>query len=121
MNTLTGAWCKYTGHNGSCWELFNDNIYFGGNNGVVYKADTGGSDGGVGITADMSGAFNYYGDRGFQKRWMMCQPLLVTDNQVFPGLAFNVDFQDNAPISVATTSVAPQAQWDVAVWDLDLW
>jgi thiol-disulfide isomerase/thioredoxin len=69
----------------------------------------------------MMTAFSYYGVRGQQKRWTMVQPNITTDNQVFPGIAFNVDFQDNAPISVPATGVTPASAWDVATWDVNTW
>lgn len=121
MNTITGAWCKYTGHNGSCWELLNDNIYFGQNNGIVCEADTNGTDNGEGIEADMMTAFYDYGAPGVNKRWVECQPLITTDTQVTPGIAFNVDFQENAPISVPDSVITQGAEWDLAAWDQAIW
>jgi roadblock/LC7 domain-containing protein len=56
MNTVSGAWCEFDAHNANCWELFEEMPYFGGNDGVVYVADTGGSDNGDPITAEMQGA-----------------------------------------------------------------
>lgn len=121
MNTLSGAWCRFLGMNGSCWELLNDTLYFGGNDGVVYEADTGGTDHGAVLRADMMTAFNYFRDRGRQKRWTMCRPQLTTDGTVNPGLAFNVDFRTDAPISVPTTVASQGAMWDVALWDVATW
>lgn len=122
MNTLSGAWCRFTGMNAGCWELLNDTLFFGGNDGVVYEADTSGTDAnGAVIRADMETAFNYFGARGRLKRWMMCRPLITTDSQVNPGIAFNVDFQENAPISVPVTSAPVQALWDQGVWDVSDW
>jgi len=121
MNTLTGAWCQFTGMNANCWELLLDDPYFGGNDGVVYLADTGTSDFNQIMRADMMTAFNYFNTRGNQKRWMMCRPLITTDQQVNPGLAFNVDFQYNAPISVQSTSPVSGALWDQALWDDASW
>ncbi len=121
MNTLSGAWCRFIGMNAGCWELHNDDLYFGGNNGIVFKADTGATDNGAVIDYDMMTAFNYFGQLGIQKRWTMCRPLLTTDQTVQPGIAFNVDFQDNAPIQVPTSGVQPGALWDVALWDQGLW
>lgn len=121
MNTISGAWCRFTGMNGSCWELYQDNLFFGGNDGAVYHADTSGTDYGRRLSANMMTAFNYYGKRGAQKRWAMCRPQLTTDNQVNPGLAFNVDFQDFAPISIASTPYSQKALWDIALWDVALW
>lgn len=121
MNTLSGAWCRFIGMNSNCWELLNDELYFGGNEGIVYKADTSGTDGGNTLSADMLTAFNYYGTHGNQKRWMMCRPQLTTDGAVQPGLAFNVDFQQTAPLSVPSTQIAVGSLWDVARWDLSNW
>lgn len=121
MNTLSGAWCRFTGMNGSCLEVYNDRFFFGGNDGFVYEGDTSGTDYGQTLTADFMTAFNYYGKRGNQKRWMMCRPQLTTDQQVQPGLAFNVDFKDNAALSVASVPISQTALWDEALWDDAMW
>lgn len=121
MNTLSGAWCEFTGMNANCWELLNDDPYFGGNDGRVFKADTGGTDVGSVMRADMMTAFNYFGVRGQQKRWTMCRPLLTTDLSIQPGIAFNVDFKEDAEIFVPTDIPNPQALWDVALWDDSVW
>lgn len=121
MNTLNGAWCMFDGMNANCWELLNDLLYFGGNNGIVYQADTGGGDPDLPMTADMMTAYNYFGDRGHQKRWMMCRPLLTTDQSVVLGLAFNVDFQTDAEIETTPLTPLGSALWDEALWDVDVW
>ncbi len=121
MNPLQGAWCMFDGMNANCWELLNDRLYFGGNTGKVYLADEGGGDPDVTMRADLMTAYNYYGDRGHQKRWMMCRPLLTTDQSVSPGLAFNVDFQTDADIDVTATTPAGASLWDVALWDVGVW
>jgi hypothetical protein len=121
MNTLNGAWCQFTGMNANCWELLNDIPYFGGNDGAVYQADEGGSDLDQVMRADMMTAYNYFGQRGNLKRWMMCRPLITTDGVINPGLAFNVDFQTDAPIATSETEASAQALWDVALWDVGLW
>lgn len=121
MNTLSGAWCRFTGMNANCWELFNDDIYFGGNDGVVLKADQGSLDRNAAIVADMETAFNYFKSRGMQKRFTMVRPLLTTDQQVQPGLAFNVDFKEDAPIVTPPTVATIGSLWDVADWDQSLW
>lgn len=122
MNTISGAWCRFTGMNANCWELLGDRIFFGGNDGRVYEADVGGTDYGGVLSADMMTSFNYYGARGQQKRFTMCRPLLTTDAQVNPGIALNVNFQTNAPISVPSLTTAKQpALWDSAIWDESMW
>lgn len=121
MNTLNGAWCQFTGMNANCWELLLDDPYFGGNDGIVYQADVGSTDHRQVLRADMMTAFNYFNMRGNQKRWMMCRPLITTDQQVNPGLALNVDYKSDAPVSVQGTTQAAGAQWDVSLWDDALW
>jgi len=121
MNTLSGAWCQFIGMKANCWELLDEDLYFGGNDGVVYQADTSGTDAGNTLSADMMTAYNYYGLRGNQKRWTMCRPQITTDGQVNPGLALNVDFRDDAPLSIPSTQILAASLWDVALWDQGLW
>jgi len=122
MNTLTGAWCRFTGQNGYCWALMDNNLYFGGD-GLVLKADDAGGDfGGVEFTATLRTAFSYYGDRGRKKRWPMVQPIIDTNAVVIPSIGMDVDFriqqQETDPIPVDPVS---GALWDVAVWDDAIW
>lgn len=123
MNTLSGAWCRFIGQNAVCWELYNDDLFFGGNDGVVFEADTGSTDNNQTIRYDMMLAFNYFGLKGRLKRFTECRALLTTDQQVQPGIAFNVDFKDDAPITSPTTASRPGALWDspLALWDNALW
>ena len=120
MNTLSGAWCQFIGMKANCWELLDEDLFFGGNDGIVYKADTSGNDAGNALSADMMTAYNYYGLRGNQKRWSMCRPQLTTDGQVNPGLALNVDFREDAPLSIPATQIVAASLWDVALWAGDV-
>lgn len=121
MNTVTGAWCRFLGMEANCWAVFKDRLFFGGNDGIVYEADVGGTDNGEAIVLDLKTAFNYFGQRGNQKRWTMIRPILTTDGGVSPGIALNTDFADDASISTPDNSLTPGAQWDDAVWDVDVW
>jgi hypothetical protein len=125
MNTLTGAWCQFTGLNANCWEVLNDVPYFGGNDGGVYQWDYGSGDYidtlDYPITATVQTAFNYFDSRGHLKRWTMVRPILTTDGSVTPGVGLNIDFGTDAPISIPSTSSAVSALWDVALWDVAIW
>jgi len=127
MNTLTGAWCRFTGQNGNCWEIFENRAYFGGNDGVVFLADESAGDQDQVLSADMRGAFNYYQSRGMQKRWTMLRPL-ITINYAFPVEPFigiNVDFGELGtldPVPFGSGAVIPL--WDdpsTAIWDESIW
>jgi hypothetical protein len=122
MNTLTGAWCRYIGMNGSCWELFMDNLYFGGNTGIVMLSDRGGTDNGTLIVADMKTAFNYLGDRGSPKRFPLMRALMRSDGTAIPDLTLNPDYQDFAPETLASPFVGLGARWNQFFWnDGSLW
>jgi hypothetical protein len=120
MNTVSGAWCRFTGMDANCWEIFQQSPYFGGNDGRVYRADTGGSDAGEPISATLSGAFADCGSP-FLKTFTMVRPFIITDGDVSPGLALNVDYRSDAQVAFATATIDPGAQWDIATWDVDLW
>lgn len=126
MNTLTGAWCQFTGINANCWEVINDVPYFGANNGTVYQWDYGAGDYAnsslqTSITATVQTAFNYFNSRGHLKRWTMVRPILTTDGSVTPGVGLNIDFGTGAPVSIPSTVTSTGALWDVAQWDVSVW
>lgn len=62
MNSITGSWCQITGWNAKCWEIFNDNPYFGGADGSVYRAFYGTTDSGNPIYVDGLTAFDSLGN-----------------------------------------------------------
>jgi hypothetical protein len=121
MNTITGAWCDFDGMNANCWAVFKDNLYFGGNDGVVYQADVGGVDVAAAIDAVGQGAYNFYGSMGTLKQWKMMQPLITTDSDTRPAVGLSTDFKDNAALGTPSASILDSALYDVAVYDTDVY
>ena len=121
MNTLTGAWSRWTGINANCWAVFNNSLYFGGNSSIVYKAWNTGKDGSSVINADMNCAFNYYGLPGKQKRFVAIQPLITTGSNSVPAISIATDFKDNAVDSSPTAATVSGAVYDTAVYDTDVY
>lgn len=121
MNTLTGAWCKFTGMNANCWAVFRDNLYFGGNEGYVLQADTSGVDITEPIDAIGQGAYNYYRSRGKLKQWKLLQPVLTTDSSTVPAVGISTDFKDNASIGTPTPGQTVSALYDSAIYDTDVY
>lgn len=122
MNTITGSWCRFTGWNANCWEIFNDDIYFGGVDRTVMKAWTGTSDNSVAIEGAALQAFNYFGSSGQQKRWTMMRPVFLATGAIPLSCRMNIDFDQtivNADFS--NTATVNGAVWDSAVWDADRW
>lgn len=119
MNTITGAWCDFTKMNAFCWELFNDEIYYGAD-ATVIKAWTAGSDNGSNITADIIPAFSYFDTRS-QKHWKMVRPIFEATGTPSLLMGMNVDYDLSAPVGVPTTAITNASVWDTAKWDVDKW
>lgn len=119
MNTITNAWCRFTGWNAACWEIFNDSIYFGGST-VVCLADSGSNDNGANINAIGKPAFSYFGSHE-QKIFTLCRPIFTTNGSLTAALALCVDFNDLQPVNVPVYSGGSGATWDISPWDTTPW
>ncbi|MFN8993385.1 MAG: hypothetical protein ACK5X3_06965 [Pseudomonadota bacterium] len=119
MNTITGAWCRFTGQNAFSWSMLGNEIYFGGST-RVFRADVGGTDNGADIQADMKTAFQYFKDRGGLKRFTMLRPVFLSNGAPVPRITLDVDFGNRDPIGSPSFTVFG-ALWDAAVWDADVW
>ncbi len=120
MNTITGAWADFQGWNANCFELYNDNLYFGGNTFVGQAWNTN-ADAGSAINGFVLQSFNEYGDRGERKRATSMRPLMLTNgNPVIYG-GVNWDYNLSNPTSPLTTAATVFGLWDSGVWDAAIW
>ncbi len=120
MNTVTGAWCKFSGWNAACFEVFNDVLYYGGN-GVVYQADIGLDDAGAAISATALPAYNYFGSHQ-QKKFNLVRPIFTTDGVISAAIALCVNFNNNTPIlSTPTFSGSAGSPWNISPWNTSPW
>lgn len=120
MNTITKAWCNFTGWGANCWEIFEDEPYFGGS-GFVGKAWNNFSDNNVAFPASGKQAFNYFGSRGELKRWTMIRPVLFLTGPTTIGIGLNVDFDDYDITANILLTPSSSALWDSAMWDVGSW
>jgi hypothetical protein len=120
-NTTTGAWTRYTGWKAQCFNVCNSILYFGGTDGVVYKADFGLNDNGSDIPTDVLTAYNYFGQRGPQKKFNAVRPNLSTDGTITAAISVNVDFIEQDPDSNPTFVAPSGGVWDTALWDTAVW
>ena len=119
MNTITGAWCKFTGWDSSCWEIFNDEIYFGGST-AVRKAWSGNSDYGNNITADVIPAFDYFNSNR-QKRFTMARPIFLSTGTPSILMDMNTDYVTLPPTGAPSLAVSNESIWDTSKWDEASW
>jgi hypothetical protein len=120
MNTITGAWCNYTGWSANCLEMFNDEPYFGGD-GYVAHAWYGSDDDGNNITALGLQAFNNFNGAGRLKRFTMSRPIFRTDGAPAIYAGINIDFNTDAPTASLNFTPSTYSQWDSALWDAGTW
>lgn len=121
FNTITGAPCKFTGQNALCWGLLNDDLYFGGTDGKVYKADSGTSDNGSDIAADAVQAFNYFKPPQARKVFKMAECVFESDGDPNAAIDWNVDFGVLNPTSSAQSSPVNSAKWGISKWGIGTW
>lgn len=120
MNSITGAWCRFVGWDANCWELFQNDPYFGGN-GFVGKAWDGYDDDGNNIETDGKQAFNYFNSRGVQKRFTLMRPVISANGLPAIYAAIDVDFEDAFIAGPIAFSPVAAALWDIAIWDSAAW
>jgi len=112
MNTDTGAWCKFDGLNGACWAVHNRQLYFGGTDGVIYRANSGYADNGEPIQWEIKHAYSYVGDPSVTKLFNLCKPEIRTTArslQIFADV--NVDFEEREIIDTITTVESTGTPW----------
>lgn len=120
MNTITGAWCTFSGLNANCWGALEDIVFFGGNAGSVYQFDDSRTDDGDAILGKIKTAFNYFGTRGANKYVTLARPVYRSNGT--PSIAFgiNMDFSDEDPGSNLDVPSSGSG-WGVGLWGDALW
>lgn len=120
MNTISRNWAQYQGWAANCWELFQDDPYFGGN-GFVGKAWDTNADNGTSISGTTLQSFAPYGAPGNLKRFTMIRPIFRTTGTPAINGSMNIDFDTS--LSTAPLSFSPiiTAVWDSGVWDSGIW
>lgn len=118
MNVQTGAWCRYTGWDGFCFDVVRDQLYWGGD-GVLAKADQPGaaSDAGNPITASSKQAFSYLGGRGRNVLMQMIRPIIAADGAANIALGVDVDYGDVEPATFIQVGGGSGDPWG-GIWDV---
>ena len=111
MNINTGAWCRFTGINAGCWSLLGDNLYFGGNDGVVCKFDCGHLDGASNITGTLQSAYGTFGSVQ-TKRYTMARPLFLAPSGYNPPVTIQTDYDTSEPAVNMVSVQTGGTQWN---------
>jgi hypothetical protein len=119
MHNITKAWASFSGMNATCFEVYDENMYFGGN-GYVGRFWDGLSDNDQNIKASCQQAYSYFDARGQLKRFTMVRPILFTDNglpTILCGINTDFDTQNNIGQVSFNPALVSVGLWDVATWD----
>jgi hypothetical protein len=120
MNTITKAWCKFTGWDAEDFGVMGSRLFFTRGD-AVYEAWTGRSDNNANIVAFGKQAFNYFGSMTQRKKFKLYRPVLTADDDLEYLTGLDVDFEDEGLVSVPSSSSSTAAKWDSAIWDQSLW
>ena len=120
MNTITKNWCNFKGWPANCFEVWQDNLYFGAN-GYVCRGWHTNADAGSTINAVGLQAFNYWGSATMRKRVTMMRPILYSNGTPTIGANVNFDFDQSNTSALASLSATSYGVWDAGVWDTALW
>jgi hypothetical protein len=120
MNTITKNWCNFTGWAANCWDVYNDDLYFGGN-GFVGKAWSGLIDGTASINGRALQAFSDFKSPSINKRFTLMRPVLFTNGtpQVYGNI--NTDYDTSDTTAALSFSPTTYATWDLSLWDTGIW
>ena len=118
-NTTTGAACRFVGMDARCWGVYNNNLYFGGKDGAVYKAETGEDDDGSAIKADGSQAWTSFGSPQ-SSRITATRSVLQSVGGITYELGLGFDFNNALTPSASSTAVTG-SPWDTSPWDTSSW
>lgn len=119
INTITGAACRFKGIPARSWGVFDGDLYFGSDDGGVYKFDQGNDDDGINIVADASTAWNDF-DIPRRKRLVAIRPSLQVQGALSYSLGVGLNFNEPL-ISSSSVITGEQSLWDVAKWDEAMW
>lgn len=120
MNINTGAWCRFTGINAGCWSLLGDNLYFGGNDGIVRKFDAGRLDGSSNITGVFQSAYSTFGNP-MNKIFKRARPRFLAPTGYNPPITMQTNYDEAEPAVSVVAASTGGTQWDAAQWDTFQW
>lgn len=128
MDLATGSWCRFTGIPARCMVTLNGNVYTADDEGNVFRALYGQSDGvtlagsqGNQIEADVFAAFNSYGVPANLKKWSMVRPSFISSSAPSVKLQINTQYSFNNVEGTPGFPGPGTSLWDTGNWDVAVW
>ena len=122
-NNATGAWCRFTNYDATCFMRLYENFYFGTQDGVVMQAEKSGNDNGFPYHATLVGGWEMFQQPSATVVWHQARAVFISNEAFVPHLSATTDFEiiiQTPPPVVADVFVSEDA-WDQGKWDDALW
>jgi hypothetical protein len=120
-NSETGAWCRYTGWDVRSSVVFQGLLYFGGENGKIYLANTGGDDDDLPYTGTLMPLFDDLGSPANLKLPKLARVVGRATVPMNGKVTFAADFNTQTPAVPDAELVGDVALWGTGVWGTSLW
>lgn len=121
-NLQTGAWARYTGWDMRTLLVFNEQLYFGCNDGTIRTAQITGYDLDMPYTPTMGFAWDHMGNPGFRKTIRQARAEFRTKAPFAFLVSASTDYVSVFPTPPAVSpDTNPSSLWDVGLWDSALW
>jgi hypothetical protein len=121
VNIETGAWCRYTGWDCRCLGLFNDRLFFGSSDGVVWEGEVTGRDGLASYFPVYVGHAEHLKAPGRHKSVYSMRTTFTGSTPMEVRVSCSTDYR----ITLPPWPNAPEAEgdvgWDASLWDEGLW
>lgn len=119
INVDTGAWCRFTNIRSFCWCIFNDNLYFGSDDGI-YHFDNANSDDGVAIEGIVEQAFNDFGTANIKKITLI-NPRTSASAPFQLTTYVDTDYKKRDLKYTNNIGLSQGSMWDVSPWNTSNW
>lgn len=120
-NTETGAWCRFTGWQALCMEVFDGRLYFGSTKGQVFMANVSGTDAGSTYTGTIIPLFDDMGTPGSNKIGKTARVVSRANVQLDPQVIYKSDFDMTIPAPPNAVSIGAVNLWGTGIWGQSVW
>jgi hypothetical protein len=120
MNTLTGAWARFTGWPSAAFAVLSGRL-FAAFETAIQQVWTEGDDDGSIIRCRAQSAYSAFGRRGKLKHLKLVSPIVETAGELLTYVAVDADYQMRNVVTVVSSGSTSSSSWDTALWDDAVW
>lgn len=120
-NAETGAWCRFTNWDARAMTVFQGQLYFGGPNGAIFRANVSGTDNGEPYTSVYVPLFDDFQNPMALKVAKTGRGVARARSRLTYDLTFKTDFDMTIPAAPPASEMPGGSVWGVAVWGESYW